>query len=82
MCYRFIGFGVQGFVDVFILLGMLFDFEEVQQLNRDIFEIIYYYVLKILCELVVEEGVYEIYVGFLISKGVLQLDMWNVKFLI
>ncbi|XP_024375703.1 ribonucleoside-diphosphate reductase large subunit isoform X2 [Physcomitrium patens] len=79
MRHRPIGLGVQGLADAFILLGMPFDSEEAQQLNRDIFETIYYHALKTSCELAAEEGVYETYAGSPISKGALQPDMWNVK---
>ncbi|KAG0576265.1 hypothetical protein KC19_5G067700 [Ceratodon purpureus] len=79
MRHRPIGLGVQGLADAFILLGMPFDSEEAQNLNRDIFETIYYHALKTSAELAAEEGTYETYAGCPISKGVLQPDMWNVK---
>ncbi|XP_050386160.1 ribonucleoside-diphosphate reductase large subunit-like [Argentina anserina] len=44
--HRPIGIGVQGLADTFILLGMSFDSPEAQQLNKDIFETIYYHALK------------------------------------
>ncbi|KAF9607325.1 hypothetical protein IFM89_033913 [Coptis chinensis] len=40
------GLGVQGLVDAFIMLCMSFDSPEAQQLNKDIFETIYYHALK------------------------------------
>ncbi|KAB1210349.1 Ribonucleoside-diphosphate reductase large subunit [Morella rubra] len=43
---RPVGIGVQGLADTFILLGMAFDSPEAQQLNKDIFETIYYHALK------------------------------------
>lgn len=79
MRHRPIGLGVQGLADAFILLGMPFDSEEAQQLNRDIFETIYYHALKTSAQLAVEEGSYETYSGCPISKGILQPDMWDVK---
>ncbi|KAG0615792.1 hypothetical protein M758_5G067300 [Ceratodon purpureus] len=79
MRHRPIGLGVQGLADAFILLGMPFDSEEAQTLNRDIFETIYYHALKTSAELAAEEGTYETYAGCPISKGILQPDMWNVK---
>jgi ribonucleoside-diphosphate reductase subunit M1 len=42
MRHRPIGLGVQGLADTFLLLGMAFDSEEAQQLNKEIFECIYY----------------------------------------
>ena len=41
---------------------------QAQQLNKDIFETIYYYALKASCELAVKEGPYETYDGCPVSK--------------
>ncbi|KAK8463415.1 hypothetical protein SEVIR_1G363100v4 [Setaria viridis] len=76
--HRPIGIGVQGLADTFILLGMPFDSPEAQQLNKDIFETIYYHALKASAELAAKEGPYETYAGSPVSKGILQPDMWNV----
>ncbi|KAM0882070.1 hypothetical protein ACQ4PT_032543 [Festuca glaucescens] len=78
MRHRPIGIGVQGLADTFILLGMPFDSPEAQQLNKDIFETIYYHALKASAEIAANEGPYETYVGSPASKGILQPDMWNV----
>ncbi|TVU27830.1 hypothetical protein EJB05_19331 [Eragrostis curvula] len=78
MRHRPIGIGVQGLADTFILLGMPFDSPEAQQLNKDIFETIYYHALKASAELASKEGPYETYFGSPVSKGILQPDMWNV----
>jgi len=75
---RPIGIGVQGLADAFILMRYPFDSEEAQQLNKDIFETIYYAALKESCELAKTEGHYESYQGSPVSKGILQYDMWNV----
>ncbi|CAN6239130.1 unnamed protein product [Urochloa humidicola] len=76
--HRPIGIGVQGLADTFILLGMPFDSPEAQQLNKDIFETIYYHALKASADLAAKEGPYETYAGSPVSKGILQPDMWNV----
>uniref|UniRef100_J3LI42 Ribonucleoside-diphosphate reductase n=1 Tax=Oryza brachyantha TaxID=4533 RepID=J3LI42_ORYBR len=78
MRHRPIGIGVQGLADTFILLGMAFDSPEAQQLNKDIFETIYYHALKASTEIAAKEGPYETYHGSPVSKGILQPDMWNV----
>jgi ribonucleoside-diphosphate reductase subunit M1 len=78
MRHRPIGLGVQGLADAFILLGMPFDSEEAQQLNKDIFETIYYAALRTSCSLAKVEGTYSSYEGSPVSKGVLQPDMWGV----
>ncbi|CAN6443853.1 unnamed protein product [Victoria cruziana] len=78
MRHRPIGIGVQGLADTFILLGMPFDSQEARQLNKDIFETIYYHALKASSELSAKEGPYETYCGSPASKGVFQPDMWGV----
>ncbi|KAE8100396.1 hypothetical protein FH972_018302 [Carpinus fangiana] len=75
---RPIGIGVQGLADTFILLGMAFDSPEALQLNKDIFETIYYHALKASSELASKDGHYETYHGSPLSKGILQVDMWGV----
>ncbi|KAJ8748646.1 hypothetical protein K2173_008091 [Erythroxylum novogranatense] len=58
-----------------------FDFDklvEAQQLNKEIFETIYYHSLKAFSEISAIEGPYETFKGSPISKGILQPDMWNV----
>jgi len=76
--HRPIGLGVQGLADVFILLRMAFDSQEARQLNKDIFETIYYAALTASKDLAIELGTYETYKGSPISKGQLQFDMWGV----
>ncbi|EPS64012.1 ribonucleoside-diphosphate reductase, partial [Genlisea aurea] len=75
--HRPIGIGVQGLADTFILLGMAFESPEAKQLNKDIFETIYYHALKASCDLAREVGPYETYAGSPISKGKLQQDLWS-----
>ncbi|CAN1235126.1 Ribonucleoside-diphosphate reductase large subunit [Linum perenne] len=76
--HRPIGIGIQGLADTFILLGMPFDLPEARQLNKDIFETIYYHALKASSDLAAKDGFYETYPGCPVSKGVLQMDMWGV----
>jgi ribonucleoside-diphosphate reductase subunit M1 len=78
MRHRPIGIGVQGLADTFILLGLPFDSVDAKELNKSIFECIYYAALKTSCEIARYEGSYETYEGSPISKGILQHDMWNV----
>ncbi|CAO2834754.1 unnamed protein product [Amaranthus hypochondriacus] len=73
MKHRPIGIGVQGVAETFTLLGMPFDSPEAQQLNKDIFETIYYHALKKSCKLAERDGPYKTYVGCPVSKGILQL---------
>ena len=47
---------MQGLADAFILLGLPFDSPEAQQLNREIFETIYFAALEESCRLAQKEG--------------------------
>ncbi|KAK9808676.1 hypothetical protein WJX72_001770 [[Myrmecia] bisecta] len=79
MRHRPIGIGVQGLADTFILLGLPFDSPEAAQLNKEIFEAIYFAALTTSCQLAKLQGPYETYEGSPVSKGQLQHDMWGVK---
>ena len=76
--HRPIGIGVQGLADVFMTLHYPFDSPEARQLNKDIFETIYFAACEASSELAKKEGTYESYPGSPSSKGILQPDMWNV----
>lgn len=78
MRHRPVGLGVQGLADVFILLKMPFESEAARELNRHIFETIYYAALDSSCDLAAIHGPYESYEGSPVSKGILQYDMWGV----
>ncbi|MHA8053329.1 ribonucleoside-diphosphate reductase subunit alpha [Aquirufa sp. Wall-65K1] len=76
--HRPIGLGVQGLADVFIMLRMPFESEAAKQLNKDIFETIYYASMEASMELAKVEGPYSTWEGSPISKGIFQFDMWGV----
>ncbi len=76
--HRPIGIGVQGLADVFMLLNVAFHSEEAKEINKRIFETIYYGALTKSAELAAIHGPYETYDGSPASKGILQFDMWNV----
>lgn len=77
--HRPIGIGVQGLADAFLLMRFPFDSPEAQQLNKEIFEHMYFAALEASCELAERDGPYETYDGSPVSKGILQFDMWDVK---
>ncbi|KAJ1766341.1 ribonucleotide-diphosphate reductase subunit rnr1 [Coemansia sp. RSA 1843] len=77
MRHRPIGIGVQGLADTFLAMRMPFDSPEARQLNRDIFETIYYAALEASCDIAEKLGAYESYEGSPISQGKLQPDLWN-----
>lgn len=76
--HRPIGIGVQGLADTFVLLGMPYESDEARELNRRIFETIYFAALETSCQLAKEEGVYDSFLGSPASIGTLQQDMWPV----
>lgn len=76
--HRPIGIGVQGLADAFILMRYPFDSPEAVQLNKDIFETIYYASMTASKDLAKLEGPYETYAGSPVSQGVFQFDMWGV----
>ena len=77
--HRPIGIGVQGLADAFILLRMPFESDEAQQLNKEIFETIYFAAMTASKDLAVKEGAYDTFKGSPLSEGKFQFDLWNVK---
>jgi len=77
--HRPIGLGVQGLADAFILLRLPFESEEAKQLNKEIFETIYFAAMTASKDLAIKDGAYETFKGSPLSKGQFQFDMWNVK---
>lgn len=78
MRHRPIGIGVQGLADAFIKMRFPFDSPEAKQLNKDIFETIYFAALTESNQMAHEEGSYQTFEGSPASQGILQFDMWNV----
>ena len=79
MRHRPIGLGVQGLADVFIKMRLPFESAKAQQVNKDIFEAMYYAACFESVQLAKEEGPYETFPGSPASKGILQYDMWSIK---
>jgi ribonucleoside-diphosphate reductase alpha chain len=78
MRHRPIGLGVQGLADAFIKLRMPFTSDEAKELNKDIFETIYFAAVKASVEEAKADGAYETYNGSPMSEGQFQFDMWGV----
>jgi ribonucleoside-diphosphate reductase alpha chain len=78
MRHRPIGLGIQGLADTFILLRLPFESEEAKNLNKEIFETLYYASMTCSKDLAKQFGSYETYEGSPVSKGVFQYDMWDV----
>ncbi|MBN9384880.1 MAG: ribonucleoside-diphosphate reductase subunit alpha [Chitinophagaceae bacterium] len=77
--HRPIGLGVQGLADVFILLRLPFESDKAKQLNKEIFETIYFAAMTASKDLAKVEGAYESFPGSPASKGIFQFDMWGVE---
>ena len=79
MRHRPVGLGVQGLADAFIQLRLPFTSPEAKQLNKDIFETIYFASLKASKDLANVDGAYETFAGSPTSQGQFQFDLWGVE---
>jgi ribonucleoside-diphosphate reductase alpha chain len=77
--HRPIGLGVQGLADAFILLRLPFESDEAKQLNKEIFETIYFAAMTASKDLAIKDGAYETFKGSPLSEGKFQFDLWNEK---
>ena len=78
MRHRPIGLGVQGLADTFAMLKMSFESPEARQLNREIFETIYFASCSASMDAAIAEGPYSSFEGSPASQGILQPDLWGV----
>eukprot|EP00968_Pinguiococcus_pyrenoidosus_P002364 scaffold129_cov254-Pinguiococcus_pyrenoidosus.AAC.21 len=79
MRHRPIGIGVQGLADCFCLMRYPFESDEATELNRAIFETIYFAAVEASCEIAERDGPYSTYEGSPMSQGRMQFDMWGTK---
>ena len=90
--HRPIGIGIQGLADVFAKLRLGWTSSEAKQLNREIFENIYFAAMEASMYRTCEQGVaiynhsshsvegeHKSYYGSPISQGKFQFDLWNQK---
>lgn len=77
--HRPMGIGVQGLADLFIEFDIPFVSEKAKELNRYIFETIYFAAMTESNNLAKLHGTYESYPGSPTSKGLLQYDLWDVQ---
>jgi ribonucleoside-diphosphate reductase alpha chain len=79
---RAIAIGTQGLADVFYLMDYIFTSEEARQLNKEIFETIYFAAITESMELCKsgEYKPYKFFNGSPMSKGVFQFDMWGLDY--
>ncbi len=79
---RAIAIGTQGLADVFFLMDYIFTTEEAKQLNKEIFETIYFAAITEsmnLCK-TGEYKPYKFFKGSPMSKGIFQFDMWGLDY--
>ncbi|AGC02050.1 ribonucleotide reductase [Acanthamoeba polyphaga moumouvirus] len=76
--HRPIGVGVQGLADVFAIFKIPFDSDIARDLNRKIFETIYFGTMTESLQMAKESGPYETFWGSPLSKGKFQFDLWNL----
>jgi len=74
--HRPLGIGVQGLADVYIMMGYAFDSDEALQLNREIFEALYYGSMCASVRLAKRDGPYSTFEGSPLSQGKFQFDLW------
>jgi len=77
--HRPIGLGVQGLSDVFFILELPHDHEKAAEINKKIFETIYFGAVEASMEMAKEKGSYSSYEGSPLSEGKFQFDLWGVK---
>ena len=77
--HRPIGLGIQGLADVFIMLRMPFESDAAKELNKNIFETIYFSAMTASKDIAKREGAYQTFKGSPLSKGIFQFDMWDVS---
>lgn len=81
LAQRAIAIGTQGLADVFYLMDYIFTSTEARELNKKIFETIYFAAISESMELC-KSGKYQPYdffEGSPMSKSIFQFDMWDLK---
>ena len=77
--HRPIGIGVQGLADLFLKLKLPFESDESQQINKEIFETIYYGAMECSIDLAKKDGKYSTFDGSPLSQGLFQFNLWGLK---
>ena len=75
---RPLGLGVQSLAKTFFKLGVPFVSNESKEINKRIFETLYYAAVEASCDLAKEKGTYANYEGSLMHQGKFQFDLWGV----
>lgn len=73
--HRNIGIGVQGLANVYMIFKIGFDSPEAYEINRKIFETIYFAALTESCEIAKKDGPYPTFAGSMLSKGIFHFEL-------
>lgn len=76
---RPIGIGIQGLADLFHKLWLPFTSPDAKEINKKLFEHIYYYAMEMSHELAVTRGPYDKFEGSPLSEGKFQFDLWGIS---
>ena len=76
--HRPIGLGIQGLADVFFKMHIAYDSDTARDINKKIFETIYFGAITESMEIAKVDGPYETFAGSPISQGQFQFDMWGI----
>ncbi len=76
---RAIGVGLQGLADLYAILRLEFDEQKARDINKRVYECIYFGCMWESMELAKIEGTYHYFQGSPVSKGILQYDMWGIN---
>lgn len=76
---RPLGIGVQGLADTYALMDLCWDSVEAIELNKAIFETMYYAAVSESIKLADEKGCYPRFKGSPASKGKFQFDLWSLE---
>jgi ribonucleoside-diphosphate reductase alpha subunit len=79
MKHRPIGIGIQGLADVFFMLKIGYESQEARDINKKIFETIYYGAMSCSNDLAKESEPYSTFTGSPLSEGKFQFDLWDLK---
>lgn len=74
--HRPLGLGVQGLYDSFVMMNFPFESSDSKELNRRIFETIYYGAIEGSIDMAEQDGPYETYHESPAAQGLLQFDLW------
>lgn len=76
---RPIGVGVQGLSEVFMMMKVPFDSPTAMDVNKKIFETMYYHAVVASNQLAQIDGPYKTFKTSMTAAGTLQFDLWDVK---